>query len=314
MADTINQQTNIEPGLFDAAEVAYNRYINAPKSTMDGIYTRISTLKQKIVDHYVGDVNRNFVNDVGQATFSETRKATITIECEKKVAEDGIRIHREEELPENEAGYADRVRALYEAAVDLPNRLIAEAIEAGESNKAYDGVNYFSAATGKRKVTNLKANGSGTDLDKLAEDVGEVYGLFRQFRNEGHLVTARPNIILAPVSLEIPFRRLQIASATPEDNKNVGVPGIMQALPGFRLVVSDWLTDQNDWYMFDSNLNPMIWATWQQKDNDGVTYTDIRFIRDESAYPKQGYKDYSVSIWGKASYGHPFGAFKVKNS
>ena len=314
MADTINQQTAIEPAIFDTFETAYNRYINAPQTNLGGIYSRISTIKQKVVDHYVGDVNRNFVKDVGQATYSELRKETVTIECEKLIGEDGLRVHREEELPENEAQFTARIRSLFEGAVDLPNKLVAEAIEAGESNKAYDGVNYFSAASGKRKVTNLKTNGRGTDLDKLAEDVGEVYGLFRQFRSNGHLVQARPNVILVPVSLEIPFRRLQVASATPEDSKNAGVPGVMQVLPRFSLVVSDWLTDQNDWYMFDTTLNPMIWASWQQKDNNGTSFTDIRLVNDDSPYTKQGFKEYNVSIWGKEAYGHPFGAFKVKNS
>ena len=312
MANNVNQIYNLDLMVQDVYDTVFNRYTTSPPDNLGGIITRISTQEQKIVDHFVGDIDTTFIEDTGQDTETEVDYLKISLECKKYKAKNGLRIWREESIPKFASQHQDRVRKLFQAAVQLPNLKVIQAIEAGQTTKApFDNVNYFSAATGKRKITNLKTNGSGTSLNQLEADLNEVQAAFQRFKSEDHYTNAYPNTILAPVELAVNFQRLQQSTATAEENINSNVRSVTNVLPRFNLVTTNLLENKKNWYLFDTNLKPMIWAHWLQENNG--SFVDIRLMDELSAYNKQGFKEYNVSIWGGAQYGLPYGAYKIVN-
>ena len=314
MADQINQTTNLTPALIDTYELAYNRYINQAQDNLSGIYSTVTTYKQTIEDYWIGDVDKSIIENPGAPTFSELEEEKVTLRSKKYTPKNGIRIHREREVPEYEGMFTQRINSLFSSIVDFPNREIIRLIEAGETNKAWDKQNYFTkTVAGKRENANLM-DGAGVTEENIDSDFAKALAAFKKFKSQGTPINVAPTVILVPTDLEVVFSKLMNSTATPVDNKNSGVRSSFNVLPTLQLITSVHLTDPNDWYLFDTSLVPMLWASWQQKNNDGASFTDIRLIVDETRYNLDGYKQYSVSRWGGAQYGHPVGAFKVKNS
>ena len=320
MADTINTFVNYTPEMIDTFDITYNRSIQQEsQGNLDGIITRINTYREVVEDYFLGDVDRTIIENPDDPTFSGVGEEKVTLRSKEWKPKSGLRIYRKQEVPEYAAQFTQRIEALTTSVNELPEQQVIGLIEAGETGKAWDGVNYFGDtsavnASDKRHNVNIRA-GRGVSQQNIDEDFADAQADFRLFNNgdKKTLINITPTVILAPVRLETTFLKLFQSTGTSESDKSSAVRSNFNVIPNLTLVISKYLTNQKSWYLFDTRMNPMIWINWLQRGNDG-NFTDVRLIVDESQYNLKDYKQYSLSRWGGAQYGLPIGAYKVKNS
>jgi phage major head subunit gpT-like protein len=185
-----------------------------------------------------------------------------------------------------------------------PEKLLSDAIINGTSNLAYDGVAYFSNATGNRTIDNT-ISGSGESLANIEADLATAVETMAKFEDDkGEVLGIQADTIVCPVALEPNIRRLvqSIADPTATGGTNTFNPynGRFRVIANPRLDADD----ANDWYVFATNepVRPFIYQLRQS------AATDME--------KKAGTKQWIFSAYyrGNVGYGIPHLGVKVVNT
>lgn len=185
-----------------------------------------------------------------------------------------------------------------------PEKLLIESIVAGTSNVAYDGIAYFSDASGVRVIDNL-LGGAGTSLANLEADLNAALVAMARFvDDQGEPMGIQGNVIVCPVALENNFRRLVNSVGDPTVSAGVNTFNPYQGR--FTVIGNPRLdaADANDWYLFATNepMRPFVYQLRQATEN--------RFDRKPGTKQWLATADYRGAI----GYGIPHLGVKVVNS
>jgi phage major head subunit gpT-like protein len=187
-------------------------------------------------------------------------------------------------------------------------KLIHDLIVNGHTNKAFDGVAFFSDASGVRLNDNLLAGtiSAGTPtLAQVAADIKTVRAAGMKFKNtRGEVVGVVFDNFVVPPDLEILFRQLQTSSADPTtSNSGTANPyrGLIKSV-----IVDPGLTDTNDFYAFASgySVGPFV----RQKRRA------VETVLDSTDINKNGTCFFKADFRGNVGYGLPILAAKVVSS
>lgn len=183
-----------------------------------------------------------------------------------------------------------------------PEKLVVSLLTGGTSGLAYDGVAFFSDASGARTIDNL-LGGTGVALAQLEADLNAALVQMAKFTdNEGEVLNIKGDTIVCPVALERKFRRL-VSSATDPTGT---VEGTYNPYMGMRVIGDARLdaADANDWYLLATGepIKPFVFSMRQEG----------RPSFEKKPLTKQWV--YSVNYRGNAGYGLPHLAVKTVNT
>jgi phage major head subunit gpT-like protein len=184
-----------------------------------------------------------------------------------------------------------------------PEKLLIDLITKGTTLKAYDGVAFFSDASGNRKFDNLLA-GTGTSLAQLEADLNTSLATMAKFSDDqGEALNIKGSMIVCPVSLENKFRRLVQSETDP----TAVAQGTYNPYNGRIEVIGDARldsADSNDWYLFATNeiVKPFIYQLRQSASP----------MMEKTPHTKRWI--YSANYRGNAGYGLPHLAIKTVNT
>lgn len=187
---------------------------------------------------------------------------------------------------------------------NFPDKLVTELLEAGETGLAFDGVAFFANAR-------PKLQGGGSTIDNLyagtgisvAQVTADFAGATRDMRGwkakNGDPFNANPKfVVICPSTLEWVFKTLR-------NSVDIGGSGVTNIYKDtFDIVVNDYLTDANDWFIVNSNA-PMKPFIFQKRSNP------IFDMKDEK--DKKFIKYFSTARMN-AGYGNPVSIIKIKNA
>ena len=131
-------------------------------------------------------------------------------------------------------------------------KLIDTLIQAGTTALAFDGIAFFSAATGVRLNNNLltgTVSAATPTLAQVAADIRTVRAAMLKFvDSRGEIVGIVPDTFVVPPNLEFMFLQFQNSMTDPTGAN----PNTINPYRGFikNLIVDPGLTDLNDFYAF----------------------------------------------------------------
>ena len=313
--------TNLPPAVTTAFLSAYQDYTRYKFDNLGGIYTRETTDKNIIDDYWLGPVGKaqKMASDeaVGYEGLAEY-KATLKTEVWKVP---GFRYDRKQNIDRNVAQYAAKSREIMDALAVVPDEEVVEYLKNGESQKAFDGVNYFSAASGKRLNNNI-LTATGADDEKKAEDgLKKARTYFRRAKvwvpspqgGESRAASLRANTILAPPEMQDALLTVLRSTGNLGENRNANVINPLGPTygPGWNLVITELLPDNDKtFYVFDSTKKPLFWIS-QRQPGSGMF---VRMVVNDKDWEDRNFIGVSGELWGGAGYGFPIAAAKVKVS
>ena len=240
---------------------------------------------------------------LGEKQAKQLADAKFTIR--NRAFESTIQIDQHD-MDDDQVGSFDiMIRLLVEAMMEKPRSLISDLIVNGTSGLAYDGVAFFSNASGARIIDNLLA-GTGTTLAQLSADLDTVRAAMMAFVFEsgGAPLNIVFDTIYCPPALTGNFERLFQSRADPAATAGTDT---FNPWAGKAVVVPDArLSDATDWYAARTGgvLKPLIWQT--RSPPKGVV--------DDSHVKRDHMIDASSEMRGNAGYGLPHLMVKVVNS
>jgi phage major head subunit gpT-like protein len=184
-----------------------------------------------------------------------------------------------------------------------PEKLIIELLTGGTSALAYDGIAFFSNASGARVIDNLGA-GTGVTLATIEADLAAAEAAMSAFvDDQGEILNIKPNLIVCPVALLNIISRLVYSTSDP----TATAEGTYNPYSGRYTVIGDArldAVDATDWYLLATNeiIKPFVW----QMRETAAPYMEKIPLADEWIY----YAKYR----GNAGYGLPHLAYKVVNT
>ena len=139
-----------------------------------------------------------------------------------------LTIDLDSDLVRNAKAYnqADLLEEAVESATLFPDYLASQAVLAGTSNTAYDGVAFYGtthkyANAGSNAINNI-VSATGTTVTALYADMQTAVARMKTFKdNQGRLLNpqigmgAKNLVVHCPAALELPFRQLVTASMVP---------------------------------------------------------------------------------------------------
>jgi phage major head subunit gpT-like protein len=162
-----------------------------------------------------------------------------------------------------------RIQALAYRAAMHKGKLIHDLIANGTSYLAFDGIAFFSDATGARVNDNLLA---GT-ISAATPTVAQIEADIRTMRNammgfvddRGEIIGLTPDTFVVPPNLEIGFRAVLNSNAW-VSTSNAGAANPYQGMA--RVLVDPALSDANDFYGFCTTypVKPFVWQERQATD------------------------------------------------
>lgn len=217
---------------------------------------------------------------------------------------DGFAIDRNELDDDQLGGFGERISGLAEACAQYPFDLIASLIVNGTTNLAFDGVAFFSDASGVRTNDNLLA-GSGITLANIQADIASARAAMMRFTSDsGRTLNLSFDTILCPPELE----SLMIqAVTTPSMVVGNNAPITNPASRWIKQVIAiPELTDANDWYGISTSrvMKPFLF----QERKAPVP------VLDDSTVKSNRKLMFSAEMRGNAGYGFPQLAVKVVNT
>lgn len=183
-----------------------------------------------------------------------------------------------------------------------PEKLIVSLLTGGTTGLAYDGVAFFSDASGARTIDNLLA-GTGTTIDKLETQLNAALVQMAKFTDDqNEVLNIKGNLIVCPVAQERTWRRLVESSTDP----TASIAGVKNPYSGMR-VISDARLDSNSalhWYLLatDEIVKPFAYSMRQ----------DAKPRMERTPHTKQWF--YSQDYRGNVGYGLPHLAIKTVNT
>ena len=314
----MTNNTNLPPAIIDAYMESYQEYATTPNENLGNIITKLVEDKDTLEDYWLGPTGKIREVKSGNEEPQYAKLSQFKLQQKtKKYLIDGFQYDREEAIGRNIPQYARAMRELIRTFSQFPEEATIQALEA--NGNAWDGVPYFSNKVANKRYNDNLLDGDGDTIAAIQKNIKEVRLAFRKFVYSDGKNERRANsmfdTILIPPELEDNFRVVLNSASSLEANINSGVinPLSPSYRPAWRLVVSDWLTDTNDWYAFDSRLKPMYWIVQRQYERGGAP-VEIRLIDDDSKWKTASYIGVSASQWAVAAYGHPIAAIKVVNA
>jgi len=184
-----------------------------------------------------------------------------------------------------------------------PEKLVAALATGGTSGLAYDGVAFFSDASGARAIDNL-LGGSGVDtLAHMETDLNAALVQMAKFTDDqSEVLNIKGNLIYCPVAQERNWKRLVQSDTDP----GASVAGVYNPYKGMQVIGDARLdaADATDWYLLATEeiVKPFAFSTRQtgrgRMEKKNLTKTWV----------------YSADYRGNAGYGLPHLAVKTVNS
>lgn len=185
-----------------------------------------------------------------------------------------------------------------------PEKLIASLLTGGTTGLAYDGVAFFSDASGARTIDNL-LGGTGTTVAQIEADLEAALVAMAKFTDDkGEILNLRGDTIVCPIALENKIRKLVDSKASPTATAGVDT---YNPFSGRFAVIADArldAVDANDWYLLATQeiVKPFAFSMRQEgrprMEKKNLTKTWV----------------YSADYRGNAGYGLPHLAVKTVNS
>lgn len=211
----------------------------------------------------------------------------------------------ENDLDDDQTGVLDKLGAyLVSRIMAHPEKLMVSLLTGGTSGLAYDGVAFFSDATGARVIDNL-LGGNGTTVANLETDLNAALVQMAKFVDDkGEVLNLKGDLIVCPKALETNFLKLVNSIASPTASGGVDTFNPYQ---GRFTVIGDArldATDANDWYLLATSeiVKPFIFSMRQ----DAAPHLEKKNLTKTWV----AYADYR----GNAGYGLPHLAVKTVNT
>jgi phage major head subunit gpT-like protein len=188
---------------------------------------------------------------------------------------------------------------------NFPDKLITELLEAGETGLAFDGVAFFANSRPKlqKSGTTIDNLYGGTGADTVAHITADFKGATEAMRGwkakNGDPFNYNPKfVVICTAAAEWLFKTLR-------DSVDIGGSGVTNIYKdSFDIVVNDYLTDANDWFIVNTNA-PMKPFIFQRRSNP---FFDMKDEKD-----KKFIKYFSTARMN-AGYGNPLSIIKIKNT
>jgi phage major head subunit gpT-like protein len=185
-----------------------------------------------------------------------------------------------------------------------PEKLLVDLILAGTSGLAYDGIAFFSNASGVRTIDNLIGGGNTDTLAHIEKELSDALIAMAKFvDDQGEILNIKGDLILCPIALENKMKKIVMSStdatATTDGIYNPYATGY-QVIGDARLDASD----ANSFYVFATReiVKPFVYT--------------MRQAAKPSFEKKNLTKDwiYSADYRGNIGYGLPHLGVKVVNT
>jgi phage major head subunit gpT-like protein len=184
-----------------------------------------------------------------------------------------------------------------------PEKLMIDLLTAGDVGLAYDGIAFFSNATGVRVNDNI-LTGTGVTLETMSADLTAAKIAMSKFvDDQGETLNIKADTIICPVSLEDNFRRLVDSTTDP----TATATGTFNPFSGKFTVIGDARLDAddvNDWYLCATReiVKPFIYQNRQSG----------RSTMEKTNHTKQWV--FGADYRSNAGYGIPQLAIKTTNA
>ena len=301
----MNTDQNLQATLRTSYRAAYNSYLTLPRRGISEIYISAEIDTKSSEEHWLGDIP-GVEEWVDERTYQDLAKYSQVL-TSKPYTTRGWRYHRIQNAGQNVNDLRDRMTRTIQQCDRYPDEFMINLLAAGENTDAFDGVRFFSNATGVRVTDNLFA-GTGVTEENLQDDLtSAMIAMTRYVSDTGVRIEVVPDTIVCPFNLYLKFRKILESVGDPSEN-NANVINPFREFD-FRIVWSAALTDPNDWYLLTTRQG--IFALyWQTTQVDG---NRINLDIDETKLASAGYVGVAASIWGTGAFGFPWAAAKVKN-
>lgn len=246
-------------------------------------------------EQWIGDIN---VADLKEYSFSITNEPFVA----------AVGVHEDELDDDRDGIILARVRGMAGGDRRKWGKLLHTLLINGTTGLAFDGVAFFSDATGDRVNDNLLAgtiSAAAPTLAQAAADVLTVRKAMLGFKNSrGEIVGIIPDTWVVPPNLENVFMQLATATADPTGS-NAGVQNPYRQYIQ-RVVVDPGLTDTNDFYAMATrySVGPLV----------KQMRTAVESRIDETGRNKNGRINFIAKFRGNVGYGLPIMAVKVVSS
>ena len=123
---------------------------------------------------------------------------------------------------------------------------------------AYDGKAYF--ATDHSEGNSGTHSNKGTTAISLSSIQSGITSMRKFKTDQGKPAHKRPDILVVPPDLEFTARKLINSPSDPSEGSTTSFNAVNTIKGALRIVVNDYLTDTNDWFLFDTRgvIKPMI--------------------------------------------------------
>jgi phage major head subunit gpT-like protein len=246
---------------------------------------------------------------IGSKQYSDIKERNYMIR--NKYYYNALTLHKKEIRQNGLVDVPMLTRRMLENQMDHKKELIVEALTAGTTNVAFDGVAFFSNVATGRLNDNLLA-GSGITIENLKADIRTARTTMMKFVNsKGKFLRLMPDTIVCPVALEGLFKEIKTAT-NDVTLGNMGVQNVVGSYIGN--IISDPVLDAddvNDWYFLatSKSLKPLIIQTEDM--NNGQEYESVI---DMARFASDGIIGYSIESGLAVGYGFPETALKIVNS
>jgi phage major head subunit gpT-like protein len=270
----------INPGLLMAAMII----------TSTGAYEKMGWLgAMPGVQEWLGEINAKELNDYDYTIRNRDWAAAVPVS--------------QNDLDDDQTATIQMIPDfLVQRILAHPEKLMIDLITGGTTGLAYDGVAFFSDATGVRTIDN-QAAGTGTTLAQLEADLNAALTTMASFKDDqGEVLNIKGNMIVCPMALENKFKRLVNSQTDP----TATAQGTFNPYAGRFTVIGDArldAVDATDWYLFATGevVKPFVFSMRQ----------DAEPLFEK----KSGTKTWiaSANYRGNAGYGIPHLAVKTVN-
>lgn len=298
LKDIIDQLFNKARDVLDGSGVTEDIY---------SIATETTTTSGSNIYAWLGDVP-GVREWLGSKTYGQLSEYNYVIRSREWY--DGFALHKRDIRRNGLVNVPMHMTQLLNNHNQHKTQMVIDALIDGDVNVAYDGIAFFSNATGTRVNDNLLV-GTGTTVAQLKADIVSARIAMASFVNErGKLLRIYPDTIVCPLALETSFR--EIANSTADTGSaNSGYANVVGGY--IKKIIADPALDAddaNDWYYIASgaSIKPII----LQKEM-GNTGSEFESVIDETDYAKDGRLYYSIESQHNTGYGLPEVAVKIVN-
>jgi len=243
---------------------------------------------------------------IGDLNAADLKEYAFAITNEPFAAAVGVHV---DELEDDRDGIIlQRIRSMAGGERRKWGKLLHTLLLNGTSGLAYDGVAFFSNATGDRLNDNLLAGtiSAGTPtVAQAAADVSTVRKAMLGFTDSrGEIVGIVPDTWVIPANLENVFMTLMNSTSDPTTSNSGTQNPYRQYIQ--RVIVDPGLTDGNDFYALATRYSVGPFVKQMR--------SPVETFLDETGRYKNGRLVFGAKFRGNVGYGLPIMAAKVVSS